>query len=77
MSSLQSAFMIIMGELSIILAAILGYLAIRALRKHKSVMSAIGCLTKNIHSCKDELPLYSGRCRDPGHGLAGKRTPVL
>jgi len=54
MSNLQSALMIIMGELSIILAAILGYLAFRSLRKHKSVMSAIGYLTIKIRNCKDE-----------------------
>ena len=54
MSNLQSAFMIIMGELSIILAVILGYLAFRSLRKHKSIMSAIEHLTNKIRNCKDE-----------------------
>lgn len=54
MSNLQSALMIVLGELSIILAAILGYLIFRSLRKHKSVMSAIAYLTGKIHNCKDD-----------------------
>jgi hypothetical protein len=54
MSNLQSALMIIMGEISIMLTAILGYLAFRALRKHKSIMSAIKHLTGKIRCAKDD-----------------------
>jgi len=54
MSNLQSAFIIIMGEVSIILAAILGYLVYRSLRKHNSVMSALSHLTRKIHGNKDD-----------------------
>ena len=54
MSSLQSAIMIIMAEISFILAVIMGYLGFRYLRTNRDIMSAIGRLADKIRGKKDD-----------------------
>jgi len=49
MSNLQSALVIIMAEVCIMLMATLGYIVYRYIRKHRGVMSALHALTSNIN----------------------------
>lgn len=53
MSNLQTAMFIIMGEVCLMLFALLGYIVYRYIRKHRSLMSALQHLNTTINNSND------------------------